>query len=78
MRRYTFAIVLLVMGSCTNSNDPVADAKKYCRCIEKAKGNETSKMPECFDLYDENLDKYKEDEENLDIVKKRMRECSIE
>ena len=78
MRKYTFAIVLLVMGGCSNENDPVTDAKKYCRCIEKAKGNETHKMNECIDMYNEVIEKYEEQEEKLEVAESRMRECSIE
>lgn len=78
MKNFTFAIVLLVMGSCSNGNDPVADAKKYCRCIEKAQDDILEKMPECFEIHEEILEKYKENEEDLSLVKDKMKACSMQ
>lgn len=57
-------------------DDPVSDAKKYCRCMEKAEQETVKNVPECFKIYNEVQEKYKEQKKKLKIVNRRMEKCS--
>lgn len=77
MRKGFIIIVLAITaGACSRGDDPVSDAKKYCRCLEKAEQGPVTDMPKCFEIYDELKEKYAEKPEDWKVMEERMKECS--